>query len=95
MAKNEARNGQREYGIVHVGEEEMRTAGIGVFATKNRGAAPANKAVTPSADKAERPAATMSQTKDELAKIAKSEGVKIGSDDSKSEIIAKITRARG
>lgn len=31
MAKNEIQNGQAEYGIVHVQEEEMRAAEQGVF----------------------------------------------------------------
>lgn len=53
MASNEIKNGQREYGIVHVVEEEMMEAGDGVFARKRRAAsankmesAPENKAVT-------------------------------------------------
>lgn len=32
----EVKNGQREYGIVHVVEEEMRKEGVGVFAQKGR-----------------------------------------------------------
>ena len=31
MAKKEIRNGQAEYGVVHVMEEEMRAAEQGVF----------------------------------------------------------------
>lgn len=35
MAKNEVRNGQAEYGIVHVVEEQMRADGDGVFAARS------------------------------------------------------------
>lgn len=52
MAKDETRNGQREYGIVHIVEEEMRAAGDGVYGAKNARAVPANKAEEESAPKA-------------------------------------------
>jgi len=51
MAKTKIQNGQAEYGIVHLQEEEMREAGSGVFEkrssapkAKDAGAAPENKA---------------------------------------------------
>jgi hypothetical protein len=50
MAKQKIRNGQAEYGVIHVQEEEMREAGIGVFeasstepSRKAKGASPENK----------------------------------------------------
>lgn len=50
MAKQKIQNGQAEYGIVHVQEEEMREAGVGVFeasstepSRKANGASPENK----------------------------------------------------
>lgn len=96
MAKNEERNGQREYGIVHLVEEEMRENRAGVFAAKNAGRAPANKAVeaAPENKAAEPASATMSMTKAELLKVAKAEGVTVTDDNNKEEIIAKIEAAR-
>jgi hypothetical protein len=51
MARKNIRNGQAEYGTVHLMEEEMREAEQGVFeksstepSVKAKGAAPANKA---------------------------------------------------
>lgn len=64
MAKDEIRNGQAEYGIVHLQEEEMRAAGVGVFeesSTERRrkrrkanGASPENKMEPEPANKAKR-----------------------------------------
>lgn len=59
MAKNEIRNGQAEYGICHVMEEEMRAAEQGVFEPHSSEAgmkrkkepAPANKAAPNAANK--------------------------------------------
>lgn len=97
MAKDEVRNGQREYGIVHVNEEEMREAGDGVFAAKSAGAAPSNKARTAApADKGDEPAAvSMSMTKEQMVRVARAEGVAVETDDNKADLLAKIEKARG
>lgn len=89
MAKDEIRNGQREYGIVHQNEEEMRAAGQGVFRAKNAGNAPANKARTAAPDNK----ASDSMTKAELLAMAKAEGVDVETDDNKADLIRKINRA--
>lgn len=54
MAKSDIQNGQAEYGIIHVDEQAMRDAGVGVFEEssteagqkhrRNAEPAPANKA---------------------------------------------------
>ena len=80
------------YGVRHVMEGEMRSAGNGVFGIKNRGGAPANKArkAAPE-DKAE---PSMDMLKDELLDMAKSEGVDVESDDNKADLVRKIKAAR-
>lgn len=83
------KNGQREYGIVHVVEEQMRADGAGVFATKSR-AAPSNKMRAPTSDKS-----LSSMTKAELIDAAKAEGVEIETDDNKADLVRKIEAARG
>lgn len=90
MAKNEVRNGQAEYGIRHLVEEEMRAAGNGVFGRKNAGGAPSNKAVAPTSDKS-----LSSMTKAELIETANSEGVTVETDDNKADLVGKIEKARG
>lgn len=40
MAKNEIQNGQAEYGVIHVMENEMREAGDGVFEESSTEAGP-------------------------------------------------------
>lgn len=87
MAKDEIRNGQREYGIVHVNEEEMRAAGHGVFGAKAIGGAPANKMTAAPADKSE-PSDSMKKT--ELVAMAEAEGVKLDGTETKADLIAKI-----
>lgn len=90
MAKDEARNGQREYGIVHVMEEEMRAAGQGVFA--KRASAPQNKMESAPDNKADD--LTMSMTKAELTEAAEADGVKLDGNETKADLIAKIEKAR-
>ena len=54
--------------------------------SKSRKAAPENKDLgAPSADKA-----SMSMTKAELQKLAKSEGVEVETDDNKDDLVRKI-----
>jgi hypothetical protein len=89
MAKNDIRNGQLEYGIFHAAEEDARAAGIGVFGSKNAGAAPSNKAATPTSDKS-----LTSMTKAELLDTAKAEGVAVETDDNKADLVRKIEAAR-
>ena len=89
MAKNDIRNGQAEYGIRHVMEEEMRAAGQGVFSGKARSGAPANKAAPAPDNKS-----LSSMTKAELIATADAEGVSYETDDNKADIVRKIERAR-
>jgi hypothetical protein len=72
MAKNEVRNGQAEYGVVHVDEERMREARVGVFEERS------------SADRRRRKAdPAVRETKDEGAAPAnKSAGSKVISAES-------------
>lgn len=88
MAKNEIRNGQAEYGIRHIMEEEMRAAGQGVFAGKAAGA-PANKAAPAPVNKS-----LSSMSKADLIATAEAEGVAIETDDNKADLISKIEKAR-
>lgn len=90
MAKNEIRNGQAEYGIRHVMEEEMRAAGQGVFAAKNAGNAPSNKA----RKAAPEDKALSGMTKAELIDAAEAEGVTVETDDTKADLVEKIEKAR-
>lgn len=90
MAKSEIRNGQAEYGIRHIQEEEMRAAGQGVFSAKNAGNAPSNKARAASPEDK----SVDAQTKAELMATAKDEGVDFETDDNKADLIAKIAAAR-
>lgn len=91
MAKEVIRNGQAEYGIRHLNEEEMRAAGQGVFARKNAGTAPANKALKASPEDK----SLSSMTKAELQQTADAEGVKYDDGDTKAELIAAIEKKRG
>ncbi len=92
MADIEIRNGQVEHGIRHLQEEEMRSAGQGVFAAKNAGKAPANKALgSAPADKSDSLAGL---TKAELVAKAKADGVDFETDDNKADLVAKIEKAR-
>jgi hypothetical protein len=61
MAKEKIQNGQAEYGIIHVQEQEMREAGVGVFEAsstvrrrKAKGASPENKMEPEPVNKAKR-----------------------------------------
>lgn len=62
MTEKTIRNGQAEYGTVHVQEDEMRAAEVGVFEPKSgeaglkrkKAPAPANKAAPAPANKAAR-----------------------------------------
>ena len=92
MAKNEIRNGQAEYGTIHIMEEEQRKAGHGVYEAKSNGAAPSNKMAEPSDNKADEP--SMSMTKAELVDAAEADGVKLDGNETKSDLIAKIEKAR-
>lgn len=90
MAKDEFRNGQAEYGIRHLNEEQMREKGIGVFAKKNLGRAPVNKALSGApADKS-----LSSMTKAELIATAEAEGVDVSDASNNDERIAAIEKAR-
>lgn len=89
MPDNEIRNGQAEYGVVHVTENAMREAGQGVFEAKSgefgrksAGGAPENKA------------ALSGMTKAELVETAEAEGVAIETDDNKADLVRKIEKAR-
>lgn len=52
MAKPTIQNGQAEYGITHVQEDEMRTAGHGVFEEKSGEAGRKKRSARAKADKA-------------------------------------------
>lgn len=96
MADEKIQNGQAEYGVVHVMENEMREAGQGVFEAKSgelgqksAGPAPKNKMEPAPENKS-----LSSMTKAELVATAEAEGVKIETDDNKADLVAKIEKAR-
>jgi hypothetical protein len=94
MAKSEIRNGQREFGTVHVMEDEMREAGQGVFEAKSN-AAPTNKARKAAPDNKDAAPALSGMTKPELTAEAERLKVAVDDDDTKADLIAKIEKKRG
>lgn len=89
--------GKGAYGTVHVQEEQMRAAGVGVFEEKSGeagrkaiGESPENKMLDAPETKA-----LAKMTKDELVATAAAEGIEIETGDNKADLIAKIEKARG